>query len=646
MPPRRRYRRSPQLTRYNIMSRWTVPARQRTRKMFKRPQKLRLIRRYIRDRKTTDKQSSFPSTHGPGRVGKPNGNLSKPFGFGRHEVVPEMNSIPNPIPDTGSGLVSLPPGSPLFGAIRDTSTFGLIIPPTPPPLPSSKVPPVSFSALPPLQSSIPSVTSVFLIDSPLMSPAIETILPKSPNVNPQTAASKTHSVNLAVIILLAVGSALLLLGSCVLIKICTRTRRKDLPKPSLPIFEDADPEDDFFEAKESPIFGGKERVSPMPGPNGAGGPGWTWIQYPHARLAQPAANSQRNSTGAPQSGLNSIQPGVGPVPADGPAEPPLGVPTAIHHALRRQSMHTASIYSPRSCADVAQAITHDRLTTVNGDEILTRSRSAGEKRRSQLLRGEEQRPRDSTTSTIGLAYDGEYMASPSVAEFTPVDTPVIGHIEGRERIKSGYLTTGPYPMVPNTHGTYSISTATRVNVGQRNSFSKDKLQTSNSKQRRSTHALSYALGLATPDNLVHSPQPTLYPEDSMSVVDIKTQKKRNISNRKESVPGIPVIIPRDRPALNSRLTNTDFRMSRTTLSEFTMEDGSPTETPVPGLARDRFMPGTQSSADIPPRVPSPPSLPTLSQMALGQHHPEPYASPTYSLYGLYETSDRRSIMPR
>jgi hypothetical protein len=498
-----------------------------------------------------------------------------------------------------------------------------------------------------LPSSVPPVTSAILIDSLFPSSAIETSLPKS---STQSTASKAHSVTLAVIILLAVGSALLLLGSYVLIKICTRTRRKDIPKPSLPIFEDAEPDNDFFEVKESPIFGGKERLSPMPGPNGAGGPGWTWIQYPHARLTQSAVSVQRNSTGRPYTGSNPGQVEVGHRTT--PNDPPLVVPTTSHHTHRRQSMGATSIYSPRSCADIAQAITHDRLATANGDEILTQSKSrTSPKRRSQLLRDEKQPQRNSTTSTIGLAYDGEYVASPSIVDYTLADNPAIGPREGRERTKSSYLATS----------SYSIATATRVNVGQRNSFSKDKFahRNSNSRWQRDTQALTYALGLATPETnyLLRSPQPTLYPEDSMSVADMRTQTKRNPSVRRPpvSVPDVPIIIPDDKLPQDSGLMNIDFRVSQMSLSELTMEDGglSPTETAEHDLARGRHMSGAQSfvsespphSADIPPRVPSPPPLPSLSQLALAQHNPEAYASyhsPTYSLYGLYESPDRRS----
>jgi len=54
---------------------------------------------------------------------------------------------------------------------------------------------------------------------------------------------------------------------------------------------------------------------------------------------------------------------------------------------------------------------------------------------------------------------------------------------------------------------------------------------------------------------------------------------------------------------------------------------------LPGVASRRLSRAReQRSDDRPPRVPSPPVLPSLAQMAMGDGE---YRSPTYSLYGLY-----------
>jgi len=52
------------------------------------------------------------------------------------------------------------------------------------------------------------------------------------------------------------------------------------------------------------------------------------------------------------------------------------------------------------------------------------------------------------------------------------------------------------------------------------------------------------------------------------------------------------------------------------------------------------------AGDKPPRVPSPPPLPSLAQMALEQHNPVAYAeyrSPTYSIYNLYDDNQRGAV---
>jgi hypothetical protein len=49
--------------------------------------------------------------------------------------------------------------------------------------------------------------------------------------------------------------------------------------------------------------------------------------------------------------------------------------------------------------------------------------------------------------------------------------------------------------------------------------------------------------------------------------------------------------------------------------------------------------GGRTNGGGPPRVPSPPTLPSLAQMAMQNSNPD-YHSPTYSIYGMY--SDRKS----
>ncbi len=680
MPSRRRTRRAQPLKGEYRLSR-PKPARQR--KKIKKPQKPRFIRRYIRQKerysKSQLKHSIFSNFGQPDRdkaIKNPDSNPGlKPFKYAPHDIAPAdrktqpngehvvgVTSVPNPTPDTGlspATSVTIAAGSPLLGAIIDTSTAGLIVPATTAlSVPLTKVLPVSFSPLPPLPSLVSSGSSVEsgkTFSSSFPSP-VGTGPPKTPNDTSQSAASKTHSINLALIILLGVGSALLLLGSCILIKMCTRPRRQERPKPSLPIFEDADPEDDFFEAKESPIFGGKERFSPMPGP---GGPTWTWVQYPHAKLTQPAlaatmSNDANRGRLFSDSQNSQTEFSMGPSPSQPPPPPPPLAPATSYHTVRRQSMTAASMYSPRSYSNIGQAITNDHreLTyTADGQDTQKRTKSKSiPKRRSQLGREDKQRNRESTVSTIGLAYDGEDVGSPGAIDYTPVDKVSANNHEGRERIKSGYFATGAYPRISTMpSATYSIATATRVNVSQRNSFNKDKFVSQNStpKRQRDAQALTYALGLATPETnyMVQSPQPTLYPDDSMSIVDTKRHNRKSANF--DSAPDVPVIVP-DMPQ-NSGLMAMDFRVSQMSLSELTVGQIAADDPAEELHQRDhsRMEPQPSSNTglpqkiatDQPPRVPSPPPLLSLAQMSLAKYNPETYAnyrSPTYSLYGLYE----------
>ncbi|KAF8911000.1 hypothetical protein CPB84DRAFT_1763098 [Gymnopilus junonius] len=252
------------------------------------------------------------------------------------------------------------------------------------------------------------------------------------------------------------------------------------------------------------------------------------------------------------------------------------------------------------------------------------------------------RYRDSTNSFVGLAYDTD-MVSPGPTEYVqPMETPVIENpFEGRARVRSGYFAAGAYPRISTLpSASYSIATATRINVAQRGSFTKDKYPSAHhpsTKRFRDTQALTYALGLASPktDYGASSPQPTLYPDDSMSVAEIKHGKKRNM----EVVPDVPVIRPMQQGGTGADTFMTmDFGVSQMSLTGLAPDMASE--------AREPAQPDRHTSSK-PPRVPSPPPLPSLAQMALAQHNPEAYASyrsPTYSLYGLYETSDRKSLV--
>ncbi|KDR81686.1 hypothetical protein GALMADRAFT_239809 [Galerina marginata CBS 339.88] len=675
MPSRRRTRRTPRSLRRPLH---TKPAAKIKAKAFQKP---RLVRRYMR-RKPEDAKAhsrhmdASTLTHVPSQdkdktkipaqkspVVSPAHNAvaveRKTASIG--PFVAEITAIPNPTPDTGTNSTNtVGAGSPLLGAIpsvtMSTGSMTSTIPTILTASPARNFLTTSFSALPPLLSlaTTSSVTTTQYTRAYLPTPTV------LPSMTSQPADLKSHQITAAVVILLSVGSSLLLLGACIIAKMCfLPSRRHPRPIPSLPLLKDIEADEEYFETKEldeSPIFGGEARMSSTAG---TGGPIWTWVQYPHAKNPPSSVKtfSQDNTGGGAypdDSQYGHQYPLANQTFTAQMTETPSvheqvlhNIPAAVASTSKRLSM-TAALYNPNTTTHepIGTNGRQETVLTADGHNVLKRSKSKAGNRRSRQAGSEERRYRDSATSFIGLAYDAE-VAPPSPVDYVqPIEIPADIAFEGRARVRSGYFAAGTYPRISTMpSASYSIATATRINLGQRNSFSKEKfsLQRTNSKRLRDTQALTYALGLASPrtEYGAPSPQPTLYPEDSMSVADPKRPKKRNVAEKRagEAVPDVPVIVPMQQEGGSTgTLMGMDFGVSQMSLS---------------GLALDVKSEATERepvrNADKPPRVPSPPPLLSLAQMGLEQHNPEAFAnyrSPTYSLYGLYEAADNRKSFVR
>ncbi|KAJ7109463.1 hypothetical protein C8R44DRAFT_802589 [Mycena epipterygia] len=193
------------------------------------------------------------------------------------------------------------------------------------------------------------------------------------------------------------------------------------------------------------------------------------------------------------------------------------------------------------------------------------------------------------------------------------------------------------------------SQSTKVNVRDENPSVCTSLDhKSETRTERDTKVLASALGFGSPATVYpSSPQPTLYPDDSLSVVEAKRPSKRihkkpAPSNRASRVfgndeHGLLAVSPTlDATAALGNLMLMDFGGAGQSPVHLELTSASST-TLVPKRTVSR-------SDDKPPRVPSPPPLPSLTQMGLEHANPEAYAayrSPTYSIYGLYE-GDRKS----
>ncbi|KAF9052865.1 hypothetical protein BJ165DRAFT_1443570 [Panaeolus papilionaceus] len=610
----------------------------------------------------------------------------------KHPVIEVASLIPNPTPDSGpistpivSATITSTPvaGSPLLGA---TISYG----PTPTLFSSAtrSGPHIitslsTFSALPPLLSVLTPASTIesqpgdsFLVNPSPSVTGTDFVTPPS-DTDDKSALASSRPISLPAIVLLAVGSGLLLLGLCIILKMCTGPRRASRPTPSLPILK-SDTGDDFFEGKESPIFGGAERLSPLPGCNG---PVWAWIQYP-ATMSKSSNSLSTNIPQARRASQQSFYPVsesyaarrasinttiMHPIPEkdetrsfeftshgekDSFSSSDIPTPIAYSSDKRSSAISIAPNYSVQpEYANTAQ--TSKRSSLYRGD--IKRARSKQSVRRKSQAMDDIKARRESTASFMGLAYDD----SPDPVQTETVDPALLDKEEpSHPRIKSGYFSGGGYNHRLSTVGNtgYSIATATRVNVGQRNSYTKDKNalvdQWTNAKRQRDTQALTYALGLSTPktEYVVSSPQPTLYPDDSMSVVEGERAKKKSPRERKvvESTPDMP-------STSSGNLMGMQFGVSQMSLSGLALQrsdealigrngDNVGAGGHLRHMDAGMLMPQSHRNTDKPPRVPSPPALPSLTQMGLEHNNPEAYAnyrSPTYSIYGFYE-GDRKS----
>ncbi|KAG1772779.1 hypothetical protein EDD22DRAFT_814956 [Suillus occidentalis] len=592
----------------------------------------------------------------------------------------EMTNVPNPVPDTG-----LPPPS------SDIVYF------TPPPITAS--PSVThqsqeyhattstgksisatsvstFTPLPPLLTlqSTPAADNahaIVITSTPSRSSSIQ-----SHNAVQSAQAqrpSPSHQISKPAIIALSVIGGVVLLGVFILIRLLRRPRRRKCPTPSLPILQDgAFP--DHFESKGSgsPVFGGKERFSPSLR-SARGNTGiWTWTQY-HSGIPKPAptVTVSKSSSGEPVKGSGSQENllaekrtsfgGQSQYPFTGQGnfgqrtQPPLQpIQNAITRAVSRLSTVSMSLY-PNSPANTTYygatnvGIAIESTAPLTGDgQTMTRAkdRVAAGRARNSMVAPPNAKDASSLRRSQSYAYGG--------MDTTPA-SPGSGRSAqhgGRTRIKSTYYTPGSYPR------TSAAPSAWSKDRGQQDGVHSDRthnLQRSESHRGRETQALTCALGLASP--IPPSPHPTLYPDDSMSVIgEAKKVTVTGTRSQKKPVPKAMLDYERssspDSAALGS-LMMVDFAASKSTASLVNIR---PSE--AARETREAQSQGGQNSGgsgqpktslkkrveDRPPRVPSPPPLPSLAQMALAHANPEAYAnyhSPTYSIYGLYD-GDRKS----
>ncbi|KAF5380887.1 hypothetical protein D9615_004021 [Tricholomella constricta] len=644
----------------------------------------------------TDEVIAIQTLHSADRDGKHKVLLQKNGHLGG-----EVTAIPNPIPDTGfrptATLLSI--SSTGLSAFPGQTVHSV-------PLSKTGLPSPTFSSLRPLMSldlnssrSVPSPT-----DEPFNS-AYEGPEPSAVSATEVHKTSQPRKLSIPLIVLLAVGSGVLLIGVFSLIKYFSRPTRRPRPKPSRPILDDPFADDKRFPMEESPIFGGKERIS------GSNGAMWSWSQYPRPTIsitkpedtAKPESTAGGKSYGyarSPNLQGNVLHHGRPQYRISGHAHtqsvPVLtsgGSPYqaslqqlkgALSRTANRISATSVSLYptSPQSShTNVGLAITRSPLTTftADGSNVLKRTepKAALDRSRNNFA-SEASRGTISTTdrSSEGSAYDGSEMGSPSFLPYAaaPMNSPPATH-GGRSRIKSSYYTPGSYPRASNASEGHNHNThRNKPDGAPPGPAYQASVAKSESRRDRDTQALTYALGLSSPAtdygaSAMPSPQPTLYPDDSLSVVDARRPLRKPSNGHKKKAsserasegeghgrPSLPVIsTAMDASAALGSLMLLDSsgqkaradhaaassgkRMSKTVLSKPAEVGGAGARSAAPALRRN----GSRSD-DKPPSIPLPAPLPSLSQMGLEHANPQAYAdyrSPTYSIFGLYG-SERKS----
>src|SRR5712671_520925 len=197
------------------------------------------------------------------------------------EISAVPDPVPNPlfqVPSSSAGVHTTPP---LAG---HTSPTALVY---------SSSPLVPSSLLP-----LTSTVSALSITSSLSRTVPVTVSAERPVATFNKVPSRQttpRQLPAAAIVLLTAGSVLFVIAVFILSKLYIRPRRRSHPTPSLPILQDAFPPQKMGD--ESPLFGGKERLSSQPGINEVP---WTWTQYqsdtpkpvPAARISMSGSKNQ------------------------------------------------------------------------------------------------------------------------------------------------------------------------------------------------------------------------------------------------------------------------------------------------------------------------------------------------------------------
>ncbi|EMD38003.1 hypothetical protein CERSUDRAFT_93528 [Gelatoporia subvermispora B] len=521
------------------------------------------------------------------------------------------NAVPDPIPEGGltASVIYLPTTL----TVPPTATVGTTPTFTP-----------GFSPLPPGLGFLGSTATTTSLSSTLAAVVTQTT---SASTRQQVSSSHQKHVSPAAIVLIVAGIAAAFLGVFIVYRACFKPPKRKYPTPSLPILQDAFP-DEQQPADEESLFGGKERPLSK-GSNTL----WTWTQYsqPTAQKTEPgnitgSYNQQGNfilekQTMSTLDEKDTFPYGTNPTKNSATnVSAPQQMQTALTRAARRVSAMSMSIYpgSPQSTGGVGIALCGSGTLTGDGMPVLQRNTSKTNRRLSRSRRSMRQSvfiAEEGNNDTVTDIYDGV-----QTSHVTPVQPslPMSNSYQGRAPVKAPYAPGTLLRASATVSGTSPSYKPDYSNPFEEASYVLPPVSPalkSDERRERDTRALTSALGLA-------SPQPTLYPDDSVTLAGGRRASRLGGHGRAQS-------------EMLSPGMEASARLGNLMLEEFTRD----------GAADGATKKGVRKRADDkPPRVPSPPPMPSLAQMALAHANSEEYndyRSPTYSIYGLYE-ADRKS----
>ncbi len=435
-----------------------------------------------------------------------------------------------------------------------------------------------------------------------------------------------HQLPAVAIILLATGGVLFVASILILSKLCLRPRRRSHPTPSLPILQDAFPQSKVGD--ESPLFGGKERLSSQPGNDAVP---WTWTQYqsdmpkpaPVASILKSDAMNQAQMrysrlVDEPQ---NQFHPGE-PTMNGALAKPGTTNQSSDGHpkkALSRLSSLSGVVYSASVYESTGQENIGVAVSSAQGD--LEFGGSAAREHRKRASARQSIRNFDKRRSTIYGSPEGlAYTMSPSMSPGDSRDDSDESSRQGRARVKAPYVAgsylrgSGPKglpevdPFGDPGNGAYKLPPTPSSSAGKETRLNEGAVLDPSA-----------------------SPGFSLYPDDSLSVTE-------------DGNWAVPKLITGQKYTQDSQGIGEDGEDSITIADgELSGVTTSPGVAPrrlsaMNGRAREQQMEKLRRTDDRPPRVPSPPVLPSLAQMAMAHTNEQDfgeYRSPTYSLYGLY-----------